>query len=252
VAGASSGASCMTPAIPTPCRSPAGRLRRCVPPVPTVRRCPRRSPAPLPPARRGYGYGSGSAVVDGTAGVSVRPCQGSYAPSPRPGRRHGKLGDGTALRRFPARRGYGYGSGSAVVDGTAGVSVRPCQGSYAPSPRPGRRHGKLGDGTALRRFPARRGYGCRMSMPVVDGTGVGRAQACQGSCAPPPAPVAGTTNRVTVRLCAARPVRALFSGKPQPEAQRTAQRRQDRRKAAPSAVPKRSCRFPALASEARS
>ena len=66
--------------IPTPCRSPAGRLRRCARPAPTARRCPRRSPAPPPPARRGYGYGSGSAVVDGTAGVPVRACQGSYAP----------------------------------------------------------------------------------------------------------------------------------------------------------------------------
>jgi len=41
------------------------------------------------------------------------------------------------------------------------VAVRPCAGA-----------------------PARRGYGYRMSTPVVDGTGVGRAQPGQGSCAP--------------------------------------------------------------------
>ena len=59
-----------------------------------------------------------------------------------------------------------------------------------------------------------------------------------GSCAPLPRRT-GTANWATVWPCPARPARALFSGKPQPEAQRTAQRRQDRRKAAPSAVPKK-------------
>ena len=34
----------------------------------------------MPPARRGYGYGSGSAVVDGTGVDPVQACQGSYAP----------------------------------------------------------------------------------------------------------------------------------------------------------------------------
>jgi len=34
-----------------------------------------------PPARRGYGYGSGSAVVDGTGVDPVRACQGSCAPA---------------------------------------------------------------------------------------------------------------------------------------------------------------------------
>jgi len=34
----------------------------------------------MPPARRGYGYGSGSAVVDGMPIVPVQACQGSYAP----------------------------------------------------------------------------------------------------------------------------------------------------------------------------
>ena len=130
-----SGASSTTPTIPTPCRSPAGRLRRCVPPVPTVRRCPTPCLGPLPPARRGY------------------------------------------------RR--------------------------------------------------------RVSTPVVDGTGVDPARPGQGSCPPPCPRRSGTANRVTVRPCPARPARALFVGKPQPEAQRTAQRRQDRRKAAPSAVPKK-------------
>jgi hypothetical protein len=53
--------------------------------------------------------------------------------------------------------------------------------------------------------PARRGYGCRLSMPVVEGTGVDPVQVCQGSYAPPSASVAGTANRVTVRLCAGAP-----------------------------------------------
>jgi len=118
VAGASSGASCTTLLILTRWRSPVGRLRRCVPPVRTARRCLPfclAPPAlPLAPARRGYGYGSGGAVADGTAGVLVQACQGSYAPLP------------------PARRGYGYGSGSAVVDGMPIVLVQACQGSYAP------------------------------------------------------------------------------------------------------------------------
>jgi len=49
---------------------------------------------------------------------------------------------------LPARRGYGYGSGSAVVDGTAGVLVQVCQGSCAPAPpvglvrHVGRRYGR--------------------------------------------------------------------------------------------------------------
>jgi hypothetical protein len=38
-------------------------------------------------------------------------------------------------------------------------------------------------------------------MLVVDGTGVDPARPGQGSYAPPPAPVAGTANRVTVWLC---------------------------------------------------
>jgi hypothetical protein len=43
-------------------------------------------------------------------------------------------------------------------------------------------------------------------MPVVGGTGVGQAQPGQGSYAPsPPALVAGTANRVMVRLCAGPP-----------------------------------------------
>jgi len=122
----------MTPPIRNLCRSPVGRLRRCARPAPIARRCPRRSPAfPLAPARRGYGYGSGSAVVDGMPVVPVQACQGSYAPAQAIG---------------PVwRTGSWYGSALP---------------------------------------PARRGYGCRVSTPVVDGTGVGRAQACQGSCAP--------------------------------------------------------------------
>jgi hypothetical protein len=128
-----SGASSTTPTIPTPCRSPAGRLRRSGRPAPTARRCPRRSPALPPlPARRGYGCRLSTSVVEGTGVDPVQVCQGSYAPPPAPV-------VGTANRVTvrtaslpPARRGYGYGSGSAVVDGTAGVPVRPCQGSYAP------------------------------------------------------------------------------------------------------------------------
>jgi hypothetical protein len=38
-------------------------------------------PCPAPPARRGYGYGSGSAVVDGMSVVPVQACQGSCAPA---------------------------------------------------------------------------------------------------------------------------------------------------------------------------
>jgi len=35
----------------------------------------------MPAARRGYGYGSGSAVVDGMPVVPVQACQGSCAPA---------------------------------------------------------------------------------------------------------------------------------------------------------------------------
>jgi len=176
----------MTPPIRNLCRSPVVRLRRSGPPAPTARRCPRRSLAPPAPARRGYGYRTSMPVVDGTGVDPARPGQGSYAPLPRragtanwasvrtaslprrvggtamarvapwwtvcpscryrrvrvPTRRcrqsawHGMPGDGTALRRRPARRGYGYGSGSAVVDGMPNVPVQACQGSYAPSPPP--------------------------------------------------------------------------------------------------------------------
>jgi len=62
----------------------------------TVRLCP--------PARRGYGYGSGSAVVDGTAGVPVRVCQGSYAPLQAIGVvRHAGRRYGSALPTLPHR-----------------------------------------------------------------------------------------------------------------------------------------------------
>ena len=55
----------------------------------------------MPPARRGYGYGSGSAVVDGTAGVPVQACQGSCAPLPVLPDRYGMSGDGSALPGSP-------------------------------------------------------------------------------------------------------------------------------------------------------
>jgi len=61
-----------------------------------------------------------------------------------------------------------------------------------------------------------------LSMPVVEGTGVDPVQVCQGSYAPPSASVAGTANRVTVRLCPARPARAFFAKKPHPQGQRAA------------------------------
>jgi hypothetical protein len=77
----------------------------------------------------------------------------------------------------PARRGYGYGSGSAVVDGMPVVPVQACQGSYAPA----------------------------WAIGMVRLNWFGRWR----------------TNVLMPR--------ALFVGKPQPEAQRTAQRRQDRR-----------------------
>jgi len=56
-----------------------------------------------PPARRGYGYGSGSAVVDGMAGVPVRACQGSCAPLPVLLDWYGKPGDGTGEQMFCPR-----------------------------------------------------------------------------------------------------------------------------------------------------
>jgi len=59
--------------------------------------------ASLPPARRGYGYGSGSAVADGTAGVPVRACQGSYAPLPVLPGRYGKL-DGQQAPEHDTKR----------------------------------------------------------------------------------------------------------------------------------------------------
>ena len=139
-AGAWCGAWSMMRVILTRLHWRAGRLRRCVPPVPTVRRCLPfclAPPAlPLAPARRGYGYGSGGAVADGTAGVPVRPCQGSYAPLPR----RAGTANWASVRTAslpPARRGYGYVAGMPVVRGTAGVPVRVCQGSYAPPCPPG-------------------------------------------------------------------------------------------------------------------
>jgi len=158
----SSGASCTMPAIPTRSHWRAGRLRRCVPPVRIARRCLRRClalpPAPLaPPARRGYGCRTSMPVVGGTGVGQAQPGQGSYAPSPRPGRRHGKPGDGTALRRRPWR-----------VGGTAMAPVAPWW-TVCPSCRyrrvrvPARRcrqsawYGMPGVGTALRRRPRRVG-----------------------------------------------------------------------------------------------
>jgi hypothetical protein len=105
-----------------------------------------------PPARRGYGYGSGSAVVDGTASVPVRACQGSYAPLPVLPDRYGKPGDGTALRRLPRR-----------VGGTAMARVAPwwmVQASIrymrvrVPTRRHGQseRYGRTGDGTGEQMF----------------------------------------------------------------------------------------------------
>jgi hypothetical protein len=214
-AGVSSGASCMTPAIPTPCRSPAGRLRRCVPPAPTVRRCPTPCLGPLPPARRGYGRRTSTPVVDGTGVGQARPGQGSYAPVQAIGpvwRTGSRYGPAPAP---PARRGYGRRTSMPVVDGTGVGQARPGQGSYAPVQaigpvwRTGSRYG-----------PA----------PV---------QVCQGSYAPPSTPVAGTANWATVRPCPVHPARiAFFEQQAQPKVHRTARgvASRPRRKVVPSAI----------------
>jgi len=70
--------------------------------------------------------------------------------------------------------------------------------------------------------PARRGYGCVAGTPVVDGATPVPVQACQGSYAPVQA--IGTVRHVGRRYGRTNvpPARALFSGKPQPEAQRAA------------------------------
>jgi hypothetical protein len=162
----SCGASSTTPTIPTPCRSPAGRLRRSGRPAPIARRC---LPFCLaPPARRGYGYRMSMPVVDGTGVGRARPGQGSCAPlraigpASRTGSRYGP-----ALPS--ARRGYRRRVSTSVVDGTGVGRARPGQGSCAPLraigpasrtgsrygpalptalPSP-ERYGKPGDGTAL-------------------------------------------------------------------------------------------------------
>jgi len=56
----------------------------------------------MPPARRGYGYGSGSAVVDGTGVDLVHACQGSCAPA-LPSDRYDRTGDGTGEQMFCPR-----------------------------------------------------------------------------------------------------------------------------------------------------
>jgi hypothetical protein len=133
--------------------------------------------APLPPPRRRR--------VGGTAMAQVAPwwtvrlaCQyrrvGSCAPLPPPRRR--RVG-GTAMAQVapwwtvrlacqyrrvgscaplppsaPARRGYGYGSGSAVVDGTTGVPVQACRFLRAA---PGACAHGTADRAAVRPCPAR-------------------------------------------------------------------------------------------------
>ena len=163
---------CGTALVPVrPCRF----LRAAPPRRSLARQTGRRyGPAP-PPARRGYGYVAGAPVVCGTAGVPVQVCQGSCAPVQVIGvARHAGRWYGSAPAP-PARRGYGYVAGMPVVRGTAGVPVQVCQGSYAPVQAIGvARHAGRWYGSAPAP-PARRGYGCRVSTPVVDGTGVGRA-----------------------------------------------------------------------------
>jgi hypothetical protein len=105
-----------------------------------------------PPARRGYGYGSGSAVVDGTAGVPVRACQGSCAPLPVLLDRYGKPGDGTALRRLPRRVG-----GTAMARVAPWWTVRPaCRYGRVRVPArrrpPSDRYDRTGDGTGEQMF----------------------------------------------------------------------------------------------------
>jgi hypothetical protein len=65
---------------------------------------------------------------------------------------------------------------------------------------------------------ARRGYRRRLSTPVVEGTGVDLAQACQGSYAPARAGVAEPVQARANKCSTA--ARAFFPKKPHPQGQR--------------------------------
>jgi hypothetical protein len=69
---------------------------------------------------------------------------------------------------------------------------------------------------------ARRGYGCRLSTPVVEGTGVDLAQACQGSYAPARAVGTVRLNRFRHGRTNVLLPRAFFPKKPHPQGQRAA------------------------------
>jgi len=138
----------MTLVILTRWRSPGVRLRRCVLPVPIARRCLPFCPVlagnrdacgwwpgtVMPAARRGYGYGSGSAVVDGMSVVPVQVCRFLRAGAPR---RTGTTGRVTVrpCPVPPARRGYRCVAGAPVVRGTALVPVQVCRFLRAGAPR---------------------------------------------------------------------------------------------------------------------
>jgi len=91
---------------------------------------------------------------------------------------------------------------------------------------------------------ARRGYGCRLSTPVAEGTGVDLAQLGQGSYAPVRAVGTVRLNRFREQMFehdtkrATQPIFVNFA---------RVSECQDRRKTAPSAVSKKPRRFPSLA-----
>jgi len=91
---------------------------------------------------------------------------------------------------------------------------------------------------------ARRGYGCRIGTPVVEGTGVDLAQPGQGSYAPARAVGTVRLNRFREQMFEHDAKRAT-----QPISVNPARvsECQDRRKTAPSAVSKKPRRFPSLA-----
>jgi hypothetical protein len=148
--------------------------------------------------------------VDGMPIVPVQVCQGSYAPVQAIGvARHAGCWYGSAPAP-PARRGYGYGSGSAVVDGMPIVPVQVCQGSYAPPCPPGVGTANWALVRTASLPPARRGYGYVAGMPVVRGTAGVPVQVCQGSYAPPCPPGVGTACRAMVQPCPVRPAASRF------------------------------------------
>ena len=121
------------------------------------------------------------------------------------------------------------------MEGTGVDLAQLGQGSYAPA-----------------MTMARRGYGCRLSTPVVRGTGVDLAQLGQGSCAPARAIGTARLNRFRHGRTDVLPARAFFERKAQPKVQHAARRCQDCQKRRLPLFPKKAAPFLTLASEARS